>query len=1119
MTDPKVARRFAPLHESLAEAPAAAEKATLESWRARQTFAEVERARAGAPTFVFWEGPPTANGRPGIHHVMARTIKDVVCRFQTMQGKRVVRKAGWDTHGLPVELEVEKKLGISGKPQIEKYGVAEFNKKCRESVWTYKKEWEELSERTGYWLDYAHPYVTYEEDYVESVWYLLSRFHGAGLVYRGKRVLPYCGRCGTGLSSHELGQPGVYRDIMDPSVHVRFRLRASLVAKIDPRLAQPGEPESVVAWTTTPWTLPSNIALAVHPEQEYSAIRMPLAGGGTEILWLASARLHAPWSAKELEKLKSEGGGVVLGALRGRELVGAKYEPLFDAKVPEIDPGAWKPERTHLHSIVAAGYVSMDDGTGVVHQAAAYGVDDWDTARAHRLPVLQAVGAEGRFVCAVATVKAGTFFKEADKALTIDLKERRLLLKSDHASHSYPHCWRCDTPLYYFASPAWYIRTTAYKQRMIDHNRAIRWIPPEVGEKRFGEWLENNVDWNISRDRYWGTPLPFWVCDYEVDDPSGRRACDHVIAVGSVDELRRRAGSLPAGFDNHKPLIDEVVFDCDKCGGKRSMKRTRSVLDCWFDSGAMPFAQYHWPFDGSRATVGEQFPADFIAEGLDQTRGWFYTLHAIGAFVSTLPDAHLPDGPTYKTCAVNGLVLDKNGVKMSKRLGNVVDPWQVVDEHGADSVRWYLLSSGQPWLPKRFDPAGLAEVRRKFFGTLINSYKFFAEYARLDDFDPSDPRIPAPAERTEIDQWVLSRTQSLIDEVHGRMLAYDLAAACRAIEEFVIDDLSNWYIRRNRRRFWKSETGSDKLAAFATLHSALKAATLLMAPVAPFLSEMMWERLVPGAGSVHAALSPKPDRSLVLPALEESMRVVVRIVEMGRALRERAGVKTRQPLRAIHIRASREEDLVLLRTPFAVEQILAELNIKAIGSLATDDGHLCRLKAKANFKALGPRLGAQMKGAARAIESLAPPEIARLRAGATVSVDAGGPLELGPDDVLISVETQATFDVETDGRFVVYLDVELDDALVSEGVAREMVNRINGLRKERGLQVEDRIRLHVDSRGDALLAGAIRDHAELIRSETLAVEISTDSTAPDWGEPAEYDLGAGRRLRVQLRPK
>jgi isoleucyl-tRNA synthetase len=1120
MTESKGTRRFAPLHEGIAESPSAAEMVTLESWRASGTFAEVEKARAGAPSFVFWEGPPTANGRPGIHHVMARTIKDVVCRFQTMQGKRVVRKAGWDTHGLPVELEVEKKLGISGKPQIEQYGVAAFNAKCRESVWTYKKEWEELSERTGYWLDYAHPYVTYEADYVESVWYLLSRFHGAGLVYRGKRVLPYCGRCGTGLSSHELGQPGVYRDVMDPSVHVRFRLRASLVAKVDPKLARPGEQESVLAWTTTPWTLPSNIALAVHPEQSYSAIRMPRAGGDTEILWIAAARIYAPWGAKELEKLKADGGGEVLATLTGRELVGAKYEPLFDAvgaRVPEIDPGAWKPERTHLHSIVAANYVSMEDGTGVVHQAAAYGVDDWETARAHRLPVLQAVGGEGRFVCDVASVKAGTLFKEADKPLTIDLKERGLLLKSDHASHSYPHCWRCDTPLFYFASPAWYIRTTAYKERMIEQNRAIRWIPPDVGEKRFGEWLENNVDWNISRDRYWGTPLPFWVCDNVVDGSSGRRSCDHVVAIGSVEELHRRAGSLPDGFDNHKPLIDEIVFDCEQCGGKRSMKRTKAVLDCWFDSGAMPYAQYHWPFGEGRDKVSDQFPADFIAEGLDQTRGWFYTLHAIGAFVSSLPDARLPSGPTFKTCAVNGLVLDKDGVKMSKRLGNVIDPWKVLDEHGADAVRWYLLSSGQPWLPKRFDPSGLAEVRRKFLGTLINSYKFFAEYARIDDFDPSDPRIPRPADRTEIDRWILSRTQSLIEDVRARMLEYDLAAACRAIESFVIDDLSNWYIRRNRRRFWKSDTGADKLAAFSTLYSALTTTTLLMAPVAPFLSEMLWERLAPGQGSVHVALFPTAHRPLVLTPLEESMRVVVRIVEMGRALRERAVVKTRQPLRAIHIRASRESDLVLLRTPFAVEQILAELNVKAIGSLATDDGHLCRLKAKANFKVLGPRLGAQMKGAARAIEALAPSEVARLRAGQTVSVDVDGPLAVGPDDVQITVETQATFDVETDGRFVVYLDLELDDALVSEGLAREAINRINGLRKDGGLLVEDRIRLHLDASGDPLLARALVEHGELIRAETLAVELSTEVVAPNWGASEEFDLGAGRRLTVQLR--
>ncbi|MFN0241558.1 MAG: isoleucine--tRNA ligase [Planctomycetota bacterium] len=1137
---------FHPLPDKIAESPAQAEEATLAKWRAEKTFEAVQRARADAPAFVFWEGPPTANGRPGIHHVTARAIKDIVGRYNTMLGRRVVRKAGWDTHGLPVELEVEKKLGINGKPEIEKYGVAAFNAKCRESVWTYKKEWEELSERIGYWLDYADPYVTYDEHYVESVWYLLQRFYDEGFVYQGKKVLPYCGRCGTGLSSHELGQPGVYRDVMDPSVIVRFRLRES---HVDPSLRKDGESESILAWTTTPWTLPSNIALAVHPEQEYECYRIPLAvpkgedagSRGFERVWIASQRAEATFAGGAVPKFGSAHvSGVFAESLtrkQGADMVGWAYEPLFETRPPEIDPGAWIPERALGHRVVAANYVSMEDGTGVVHQAPAYGVDDWDTARSNRLSVLQAVGPEGRFVVDMlgrdgkTIVAKGTFFKEADKALTIDLKERGLLFKSDHASHSYPHCWRCDTALYYFATPAWYIRTTAYKDKMVEHNRKIRWIPPEVGEKRFGEWLEGNIDWNISRDRYWGTPLPFWVCESDAT---------HVVAIGSVAQMRERVArsksatskALPAGFDNHKPLIDEVVFDCDACAqlSKTSaMRRTKSVLDCWFDSGAMPYAQYGWPHvAGSREKVRDQFPADCIAEGLDQTRGWFYTLHAIGVFMTeiagrTAPSAALPDGdvagngPTYRTCIVNGLVLDKDGVKMSKRLGNVIDPWKAIGEHGADAVRWYMLSSGQPWLPKRFDLNGIVEVRRKFFGTLINSYKFFAEYARLaDGFDSRSRAIPKPHDRPAIDRWILSRCNSLVRDVRARMHEYDIAGACRAIEAFVIDDLSNWYIRRNRARIWKGGAGPDKLAAFATLHTALSTTALLAAPMAPFLPEMLWERLQ-GEGSVHAQLLPVPDLAAIDLDLEESVRIVKELVEMGRALRERANLKLRQPLRAMHVRASHERSLELLRTRFAAEQILGELNIKGFGTLATDDGQLCTLRAKANFKTLGPKLGPRMKAAAQAIEQLPSSDVARLRAGESITISiAGEPFEAGPADVQITVETRADFDVETDGRFVVYFDTELDEELVLEGFAREAINRVNGLRKDHGLAVVDRVRLRMDCGADAALRKSLERFGELVCAETLAAELTFGEQAFERGASETFDLGPGRQLTVHL---
>ncbi|NUP97509.1 MAG: isoleucine--tRNA ligase, partial [Planctomycetaceae bacterium] len=885
---PAQAPRFEPLPADFSGAPAAAEESVLALWRSEDTFAAVQRARSGGEAFVFWEGPPTANGKPGIHHVLARTLKDTVCRWQSMLGKRVERKAGWDTHGLPVELEVEKQLKISGKPQIEAYGVAQFNAKCRESVWTYKDEWERLSERIGYWLDYANPYVTYDATYVDSVWYVLARMHRANLVYRGKKVLPFCGRCGTGLSSHELGQPGVYKDIPDPSVYVRFVLAEQ---------AGP-ERESLLAWTTTPWTLPSNVALAVHPEREYVRARVALpvpkgaakGSAGHEILWVAAERAKAALGEHE-----------ELGRKRGSELVGTAYVPVFDVAVPEVEPGAWKPDAAGSFKVYGAEYVTVEDGTGIVHQAPSYGADDWEVARRNRLVVRQAVGAEGRLLCDIAGAPEGakfgpavrgTFFKDADKALAKDLKNRGLMFKDSEETHSYPHCWRCSTPLFYYAAPAWFVRTTALKERMLEQNRRIRWVPGEVGSARFGEWLENNVDWNISRDRYWGTPLPFWTCG----------SCEHERAVEGAGELARLSGKLPEGFDFHKPSVDTVTLPCEKCGG--TMRRTNAVLDCWFDSGAMPYAQHGFPHvAGSAEKLRDQFPASYICEGLDQTRGWFYTLHAIGAFM-TLEHPELGAGPAYSTCLVNGLVLDKDGVKMSKRLGNIVNPWEAIAKHGVDAVRWYLVGSAAPWLPKRFDPAALADVQRGLFGTLANSYRFFQEYARIDRFDPADVRIPLVAARPEIDRWLVSRTQSLVADVRRRFTDYDLAGGARAIETFVVDELSNWYIRRNRRRFWKGESGADKLAAFATLHGALRAVSLLMAPLAPFTAELLWRRLEPGRGSVHAQLAPVADERLLAPELERGVEVVQRVVTMGRALREKVGHKVRQPLRALHVRSS-----------------------------------------------------------------------------------------------------------------------------------------------------------------------------------------------------------------------
>lgn len=1083
--------RFAPLPTNAAQDPDSAEKTILEGWRESDVLGELAKAREKAPTFVFWEGPPTANGRPGIHHVIARTIKDTVCRYQSMLGKRVDRKAGWDTHGLPVELEVEKSLGISGKPEIETFGVGAFNEKCRESVWTYRKEWEELSERIGFWLDYENPYVTYDERFVESVWHVLARFHEHGLVYQGQRVVPYCGRCGTGLSSHEIGQPGVYQDILDPSVTVRFPLAS----------ATGDEAESLLAWTTTPWTLPSNVALAVHPKVEYVRVRVALAvpkgeekgSRGHEIVWLAKARVGSVLGE----------GAEILETRLGTELAGVRYEAPFAESVPEIDPGAWTVDPDRRSTVVLADYVTTEDGTGIVHQAPTYGADDWITAQANQLPVLRAVGPEGRFLVDVGGAKAGTFFKEADDALMDDLKARGRLFKKARENHSYPHCWRCDTALFYFATPAWYIRTTSYKDRMIEYNQRCNWVPPEVGQKRFGDWLENNIDWNISRDRYWGTPLPFWVCE----------SCGTEKAVGSRAEMERLAGGLPEGFDNHKPLIDELVFDCD-CGGK--MRRTKAVVDCWFDSGSMPYAQNHFPFEDGVEATKRKFPADFIAEGLDQTRGWFYSLLAIGSFMAEV-EPELEAGSVYRNCVVNGLVLDKDGVKMSKRLGNVINPWEAISEHGIDAIRWYMLASGAPWLPKKFDMGGVLEVRRRFLGTLQNSYKFFADYARIDGFDPADSRIPEPAQRPEIDRWLLSRSQSLISDVRASMDVFDLSAACRSIEGFVVNELSNWYIRRNRRRFWKGETGPDKLGAYATLHSVLGTVAQLMAPAAPFNAEMLWGRLNDGGKSVHLQVLPEADASLIDAQLEESMRLVEGVVEMGRALRERSGLKIRQPLRALHLRATDQASLDALATGFASEQVLDELNIKSWGSLGTDDGELCALRAKANFKALGKRFGKQMKVAAAAIAELPPEQVAVCRGGGEVQIEVDGEMvQVGGEDVLVTVETLADFDVETDGRIVVFLDTELDDELVTEGLAREVVGRVNALRKERGLAVEQRIELAVRGNG-GLLGVALEQHGPLIAEETLTQDYRVSDEPVDGDTWAQSELGEGCTLQLSLR--
>src|SRR5499433_1575696 len=769
------------------------EKETLAHWKENRIFQKSIEAHENAPDYTFYEGPPTANGKPGIHHVFARTIKDLVCRYWTMRGFQVHRKAGWDTHGLPVEIEVEKKLGLKHKGEIEQYGGRRINKKRSKSVFEYKDMWEELTWRMGYWIDMDHPYITCANEYIESVWWALDRYFKEGLIYQGFKIQLYCPRCGTPLSSHEVSLG--YRDVQDPSVYVKAKIK--------------GEDKTYfLVWTTTPWTLISNVGLAVNPDVEYVKVFFK-----DEFLILARERLS----------VVPEGSQIV-ETMAGRDLIGKEYEPWFSF-IP-VDKKAWY--------VIGGDFVTIADGTGIVHMAPAYGEDDYQASLKFDLPMIQALDARGQFTAAVPPY-AGKFFKAADPEITADLKSRGLLFRKETYTHSYPHCWRCDTPLLYYARKSWYIRTTAYARDMIAYNKQIHWYPPETGEGRFGNWLEENKDWAISRDRYWGTPLPIWIC----------RACETARSIGSVDELRREGAKLPDPLDLHKPYIDEVRLKCT-CGGE--MRRIPELVDVWFDSGSMPFAQWHYPFENVDI-FKHAFPADFIAEGVDQTRGWFYTLHAISSF--------LFKQPCFKNIIVNDLVLDKNGQKMSKTRGNTVDPFEVIGQYGADSVRWFLMASSPPWKPKLFDIESIADVQRKFFRTLLNTYAFFAQYANIDGFKHSEQDIAA-SQRPDIDQWILSLLNTTVGEYIEAMENYDPTRAARLVSNFTVEQLSNWYVRRNRRRFWKGESGPDKTAAYQTLFECLAAITKMMAPFAPFLSDEIYRSLMSETGrepfeSVHIA--------------------------------------------------------------------------------------------------------------------------------------------------------------------------------------------------------------------------------------------------------------------------
>jgi isoleucyl-tRNA synthetase len=1012
------------------------EERILELWREEQLFQRTLDATADGDEFVFYEGPPTANGRPGIHHVLSRTIKDAVCRYQTMRGRHVTRIAGWDTHGLPVEIEAEKRLGISGKREIEQLGVDRFNEACRESVFTYKEDWERLSERIGYWLDYSAPYVTFQPRYIESVWWILRQLHQRKLIYRGHKSVPYCPRCGTALSSHEVAQG--YQEVADPSIYFACPLAD------DPSRA-------FLAWTTTPWTLPSNVALALNPEIDYVEVAAPAATeGGVHSYILAASRVPALFGEQAAVERR-------FGA---SELEGLAYHRPFDL----IEPG---PDAERAWRVVLEPFVTADDGTGIVHLAPAFGVDDYAAGLRHGLPMYRPVDDTGRFASDLEAI-GGMFVKDADPVLVEDLRSRGLVFHYSLETHSYPHCWRCASPLLYMARDSWYIRTTQVKDRMLENNAQVSWHPPEVGTGRFGEWLEGNVDWAISRERYWGTPLPIWVCDADAS---------HLCVIGSFAELAGLAGGLPEPFDPHKPVIDDVTWACH-CGG--IMRRTPEVIDVWFDSGAMPYAQWHYPFDNEHA-FRRHFPADFICEGVDQTRGWFYSLMAI----STMLDM----GPAFRHVVVNDLVLDADGQKMSKSRGNVVDPWAAIENFGADAIRWYFLTASQPWVPKRFDPAALGETARRAFDTLGNTYRFFALYANLEGWAPAGDD-PAVERRGVMDRWVLSRLAAVSQEVQADIDAYELTRAARNIGDFIVDDLSNWYVRRSRDRFWGSSDELETRAAFATLHEVLRTLARLLAPLAPFHADWL-HRAVADGTSAHLARYPDAEAGYAREhALEAGMRTVRTMARLGRAARERIRIRVRQPLgllQAVVPDAAVMSDELL-------DVLRDELNVKRVQFLQ-DSGDLLALRAQPNFRELGKRFGGRTQEAARLIRELSADRLRALRAGEPVTIEVDGDAhELRAGEVAVVEEAAGELVVESGDGCTIALDPAIDEALRLEGMARELVSRIQRLRRDAGLQVSDRIQLGVFGTGDPLRA--MEHNGSYIASETLAVSVVTAPAPP-----------------------
>jgi isoleucyl-tRNA synthetase len=1044
-------------------APREMEEELLAAWTAEDLFRRSVSARDGGAEFVFFEGPPTANGRPGIHHVFSRTLKDLFCRHRAMRGFHVSRKAGWDTHGLPVEIEVEKALGLTGKQDIERFGVEEFNKRCRESVWKYREEWERLSARMGYWLDYANPYVTYSNEYVESVWWALKTLFDKKLLYQGHKILPYCPRCGTSLSSHEVAQG--YEDTEDPSVYLALDLEGPKTEGVRRR---------IVVWTTTPWTLLSNAALAVNPELTYIEVRK---NGRTDwTLLLAESRAIAVLGQEWRSKWE------IVATFTGNQLAGMRYKRPLD----------WVPYGDGAHEIIVAeDFVSADDGSGVVHMSPAFGADDYNAGKKHGLAFLQPVNARGEFPADVPVV-GGMKVKEAAPQIIDELKKRDVLWKAGTVHHPYPHCWRCGTPLLYYARASWFVRTTAVKDEMIARNAAINWTPPDVGTGRFGVWLENNIDWAISRDRYWGTPLPVWVND---EDPA------EVEAIGSYAELAARSGrTLTADFDPHKPFIDAYTWPAKS--GKGTMRRVNEVIDAWFDSGSMSFAQWHYPFE-NEDQFQRHFPADFIAEGVDQTRGWFYSLLAIATGLGDALRPHAssegrasarpnPMATPYRNVVVNDLVLDANGQKMSKSKGNTVDPFAVMERHGADAVRLFLVTASQIWKPRSFDEAVIRGTAGRFLITLKNLYNgVFAEYANLG-WAPS-PADPGRENRPALDRWVLSRLATVEAEANRLLDAYDATGAARVVMEFVDDDVSKWYVRRSRDRFWDVRA-ADNRAAFATLHEVLVVSCRLLAPFAPFVTDWMHREL--NGESVHMAPYIRPEPFACKPEIEEAMSEIRALATLGRAAREAAGVNVRQPLARMVCVLPKHSGAVDAIVQELIPLLAAELNVKSVEFASSADS-LVSLEAKPNFRALGQRWGKETPRAAAAVAALSSDMLRAFERGEPVVIGVDGiDHELTADEVTIHRRASGPLQVQEDGARFAAIDTTVTPDLRGEGIAREIVSRVQRLRKDTGLAVSDRIRLQIAG-PDALRAIA-EQHRRWIAGEVLAREmVVTDTLSAD----------------------